>query len=62
MGSASKPYERVTDTCIPEEEAFRKIAETHLQNLERCRDNGERFLPHEFMYKLILGGELKPIL
>jgi deoxyhypusine synthase len=27
---------RVTDTCIPEHEAFR-LQKAHLQNLERCR-------------------------
>jgi hypothetical protein len=27
---------RVTDTCIPEHEAFRRLQKAHLQNMERC--------------------------
>ena len=32
-----KGLNRVTDTCIPEEEAFRRLQRAYLQNLERCR-------------------------
>ncbi|MFN8134061.1 MAG: deoxyhypusine synthase family protein [Bacteroidales bacterium] len=52
-----KGLNRVTDTCIPEEEAFRKIqCSSNNKNTERCRSKsaGERFFPHEFMYKLLL--------
>jgi deoxyhypusine synthase len=53
-------YNRVTDTCIPEEEAFRRIQD-HIYQLWKEADNkGQRFLPHEFMYKLLLSGALKP--
>ena len=44
---------RVTDTCKPEEEAFRRL-EKHLVDVWRdAADKGERYLPYEFMYKLL---------
>ncbi|HEY4798849.1 MAG TPA: deoxyhypusine synthase family protein, partial [Bacteroidia bacterium] len=49
-------FNRVTDTCIPEEEAMRRI-ERHIIKLWRDADKkGERLLPHEFFYKLLLSG------
>lgn len=52
-------FNRVTDTCIPEEEAMRRI-EDHLFKAWKNADNdGERFLPHEFFYKILLSGELE---
>ena len=50
---------RVTDTCIPEHEAFRRL-QKHLEKLWKDAEaRGERFLPHEFMYKMLLSGELE---
>ncbi|WKK67597.1 deoxyhypusine synthase family protein [Lutimonas zeaxanthinifaciens] len=50
---------RVTDTCIPEEEAFRRL-QVHIYELwKEANDKGERYLPHEFMYKLLLSGVLE---
>lgn len=50
---------RVTDTCIPEEEAFRRL-EKHLVDIWTDADKkGERYLPYEFMYKLIRSGVLE---
>ena len=44
---------RVTDTCIPESEAFRAV-EAPLRELWRAADGaGERRLPHEYLYQLI---------
>ena len=52
-------FNRVTDTCIPEEEAMRRI-EGHLYSAwKKAEQNGERFLPHEFFYQILLSGELK---
>jgi deoxyhypusine synthase len=49
---------RVTDTCIPEEEAMRKI-ERHMMELwKAASDAGERRFPHEFMYELLRSGRL----
>ncbi|NQV49085.1 MAG: deoxyhypusine synthase family protein, partial [Candidatus Marinimicrobia bacterium] len=43
---------RVTDTCIPEEEAFRRLQRHIVDIWKAAEQNGERFLPHEYMYKL----------
>ncbi len=50
---------RVTDTCIPEEEAFRKIQHHIVRLWKRAEDNGERYFPHEFMYQLLLDVEFQ---
>ncbi|WP_437485062.1 deoxyhypusine synthase family protein [Sorangium sp. So ce1014] len=47
---------RVTDTCIPEEEAFRKIQHRVVELWKDADARGERFFPHEFMYKLLQSG------
>jgi len=50
---------RVTDTCIPEEEAFRRL-QSHIFEIWKTADaNGERYFPHEYMYKLLLSGVLE---
>lgn len=50
---------RVTDTCIPEEEAMRRI-ERHLHDLWTKNDKaGTAKFPHEYIYELILSGTLK---
>ena len=52
-------YNRVTDTCIPEEEAFRRL-QKHLWDIwSTAEKNGERYFPHEFMYKMLLSGVLE---
>jgi len=52
-------YNRVTDTCIPEEEAFRKI-QHHIEKIWKDAEaQGERYFPHEYMYKLLLSGVLE---
>lgn len=52
-------YNRVTDTCIPEEEAFRRL-QKHIHKLWKdANDAGERYFPHEFMYKMLLSGILE---
>ena len=50
---------RVTDTCIPEEEAFRRLQKHIYQQWKSANDVGERFFPHEFMYKMLLSGDLE---
>jgi len=52
-------YNRVTDTCIPEEEAFRRL-QKHIQKIWMDAEKaGERYFPHEFMYKMLLSGDLE---
>ncbi len=50
---------RVTDTCIPEEEAFRRIQEHIFKIWKAADDKGERYLPYEFLYQLLRGGALE---
>ena len=46
-------YNRVTDTCIPEEEAFRRLQQ-HIHKIWKdADDKGERYFPHEYMYKML---------
>ena len=49
---------RVTDTCIPEMEAMRRIESVVLKEWMRADQAGERYFPHEFMYKILLSGDL----
>ena len=50
---------RVTDTCIPEEEAFRRIQQ-HIEKIWKNADEkGERYFPHEYIYKMLLSGVLE---
>jgi deoxyhypusine synthase len=54
-----KHLNRVTDTCIPEGEAIRRI-EKHIVDLWKKADtSGERKLPFEFFYELVRSGVLK---
>ena len=47
---------RVTDTCIPEEEAMRRIERTMLKVWQRADNKGERFFPYEYFYQAIREG------
>ncbi len=52
-------YNRVTDTCIPEEEAFRRL-QKHIEKIWKDAEAvGERYFPHEYMYKMLLSGVLE---
>lgn len=50
---------RVTDTCIPEEEAFRIIQSKIYKRWKNAEDKGERHFPHEYMYQMLLSGDLE---
>ncbi len=50
---------RVTDTCIPEMEAMRRIEKVVLEEWVAADQAGERYFPHEFMYKILRSGKLK---
>ena len=49
---------RVTDTCIPEETAFRVIEDPIAALWTAAESRGERFFPHEFLYRLLREGTL----
>ena len=50
---------RVTDTCIPEMEAMRRIESEVLAEWVAADKAGERRFPHEFLYRVLLKGELE---
>ncbi len=54
-----KHMNRVTDTCIPEMEAMRRIENEVLAEWVAADQKGERYFPHEFMYKVLRTGKLK---
>ncbi|MGD9684380.1 MAG: deoxyhypusine synthase family protein [Candidatus Obscuribacterales bacterium] len=54
-----KGLNRVTDTCIPEESAMRKIERKVYQCYKEAEDKGERYFPYEFMYQVIRKGLLE---
>lgn len=54
-----KHMNRVTDTCIPEGEAIRRI-EGGIEKLwMAASEKGESYFPHEYLYQLLLSGELE---
>lgn len=50
---------RVTDTCIPEDKAFRAIEKEILQLWQRADEKNQRFFPHEYFYQMINEGLVK---
>ncbi len=55
----SRHMNRVTDTCIPEEEAMRRLEHSVLKFWEKADKAGESYFPHEFFYQILLSGELE---
>jgi deoxyhypusine synthase len=54
-----KHLNRVTDTCIPEEEAMRRIERIVAERWKAADQEGRRGLPHEFLYEVLLDGSLE---
>lgn len=50
---------RVTDTCIPEEEAFRRIQSKIFKRWKAAEESAQRFFPHQYLYQLLNNGDLK---
>jgi len=55
----SRHLNRVTDTCIPEEEAIRRLEHAILDVWSKADQAGERYFPHEYMYQMIRSGVLE---
>jgi len=53
-------FNRVTDTCIPEAQALRHIEGYLLKRWQAAEVSGRRAFPHEFLYELLLSGDLRP--
>lgn len=49
-------FNRVTDTCIPEEEAMRRIERQLIEVWTNAKNSGKRFFPHEYLYQIIRSG------
>jgi len=52
-------FNRVTDTCIPEEEAMRRLENYIVPLWKAASDNKQPLFPHEFMYKIALNKEFQ---
>ncbi len=50
---------RVTDTCIPEMEAMRRLETAVLEEWQAADRAGERYFPHEFFYRVLRSGKLE---
>jgi deoxyhypusine synthase len=50
---------RVTDTCIPEEYAIRRIEKAVSEEWISAAGKKERFFPHEFLFKILKDCQLK---
>ena len=50
---------RVTDTCIPEKEAFRKLEKHMLTAWKEAEEKAKPQFPHEYIYKLLVSGDLE---
>ena len=48
---------RVTDTCIPEGEAMRRMEKAMLEVWTAADQRGESFFPHEFFYQVLRSGK-----
>lgn len=58
QGLLERHMNRVTDTCIPEMEAMRRIENVILEEWVKADQSGEAYFPHEFFYKILLSGKL----
>jgi len=59
QGLLERHMNRVTDTCIPEEEAMRRLERALVDEWLKADRAGESYFPHEFLYKLIRSGVLE---
>ncbi len=59
QGLLDRHLNRVTDTCIPEMEAMRRLETAVLEEWVAADRAGERYFPHEFMYRVIRSGRLQ---
>lgn len=55
----NKGLNRVTDTCIPEEEAMRKIERPMIKIWQDADRSGRRLFPYQFFYELLRSGVIK---
>lgn len=54
-----KHLNRVTDTCIPEEQAIRRMEKFILAKWENASKSGKSFFPHEYFWQVFADGSLE---
>lgn len=52
---------RVTDTCIPEEEAMRLVGGFVIAEWEKAQAEKKSYFPHEYLYKVVLNPEFQKL-
>ena len=52
-------YNRVTDTCIPEGEAFRRLEGFLLEVWQQAQSEQKAYLPHEYLYQILRSKKLE---
>ena len=57
--SFDRQLSRITDVCIPEDEAFRRVEVPLLEVWRRAYETGCRYFPHEYFYQILLEGKLE---
>ncbi len=58
-GLLARKLNRVTDTCIPEEEAFRRVEKIIAEQWLKAEQAGESRFPHEFLYQILRDANLE---
>lgn len=58
-GLLARHMNRVTDTCIPEEEAMRRLESALADEWIAADEAGEQYFPHEFMFRVLRSGVLR---
>ncbi len=59
MALLERHLNRVTDTCIPEEQAIRRIEKYVLEKWDKASKAGESYFPHEYLYQIFADGSLE---
>ena len=57
----ARKLNRVTDTCIPEEEAIRRIEHLILALWQKAEKEGKRYFPYEYIYQIFDSKKLEPV-
>ena len=50
---------RVTDVCIPDDVIWNRLEQPFLNQWQSADAQGERYFPHEYVYRILRSGEIK---
>jgi deoxyhypusine synthase len=50
---------RITDVCIPDDAIWDRLEQPFLNEWQSAEKKGERYFPHEFVYRILRSGEIK---